>query len=185
MTLSLRPTPNSLQRRGYVPFADDEAAESFTAFANWAEQIYAQPAAELPDLGSFYIDLRMGDEGTERPKAPTPTAVPFRSAWIDPSCYVASNDLLDGFFSDKHMWGEVVYSTIARRGLWPEIATSMRSGSGIFDEAAASLRMRRERIEVQRASDGVFMHSQSYGGRHRMMAMIALGAPSLPVLLRV
>lgn len=66
-----------------------------------------------------------------------------------------------------------------------EIATSMVSGSGIFDEAGANLRMLGESIEVHRVSDGAFMDSLGYGGRHRMMALIAHGAPSLPVLLRL
>lgn len=177
------PIPPPLRRDGHVHFTSPDAAICFDAFALWARNTANETVIDLKSLVEFYSDFKSSNEDDLRdaPHASTSTFVP---AWIDPTLYVLSRQLHDGFFS--RVWLQnAATDTVTKRDYWHKLATRMRGSGDAFDVEEATKAVHIEAVETQRTGSGSYIHCLGYGGRHRVLALKALHAPAFPVLLRV
>lgn len=173
---------------GYVLFSDTTAAAYFESYVAWAEAVsertFKDDEESHFELIRFYISLQQS--AIDPPaRAPVLTDIEYRPAWVDASRYVVSDALLAGFFSDKHFISSVIDDTREKRGHWRTLGEQMRapgSPGALFDADIASRLVVSRAIELFRLADGSFITPRTSDGRHRTVAMVALGAPLLPVL---
>lgn len=150
---------------------------------DWASKVDALSVQVIgPNLTSFYNELSEASPDSY-PQAPTATFERRVPAWIDPARYVYSCQLLGGFFSYKHPRVQCLIQTLNQKSDWKRLALAMLDNSGKFADQSASNAIFGDPIEVHQAIDGTFMHSHGYGGRHRIVALVALNAPAIPVTL--
>lgn len=174
--------PDALHRTGHVYFAAEDAALCFDVFAAWARRIAEVDYIDYSSVLNFYVAYGRKN-ADEFPTAPRPSTSALSGAWIDPSRYVPSQALSDGFFASKSQL-ELAEDTRVQHYFWLSLAVRMRGADDTFSPGTATRALDVEQIEVQRTREGEYMHCYNDGGRHRMQAMRALGAPVIPVLLR-
>lgn len=178
--------PLPLRRKGFIDFNDADASTCFEAYRDWSDGVASRSdrlGELIVHLGLFYTQLNMRRDRADA-SAPNPNRSEPTFAWIDPCSYVLSDALLDGFFASERNWvGALPDRAVDNRGYWSQMAKAMAGEGGSFNTSKAAKRMEVERIEIQRAPDGRFMHVRESGGRHRTVAMLALRAPALPAIL--
>lgn len=182
----------SLMRRGYVKFTDPDAAECYAMFKRWAAEV---SAAQFNDVDSrwhevarFYHDLQSRQFPDELARVIEYGPLDSKPvvAWVDTSRYEVSMALLDGFFSGpKNFIGEILTKARSLRHTWVDLADRMIDESGEFSPATAAAETDVLAIDVQMTSHGSIVTSRTSDGRHRLTAMRALGAPVMPVRLRL
>lgn len=182
----------TLMRRGYVKFTDPDAAECYAMFRHWAAEVSAAPFNDVDsrwhEVAKFYYELHSRQWQDEPasvieygPLDSNPIVV-----WVDASRYEVSMALLDGFFSGtKNFIGEVLTKARDLRHSWVDIADRMIDESGEFSPARATVETDVLAIDVQMTGHGSVVTSRTSDGRHRLTAMRALGAPVMPVRLRL
>lgn len=182
----------TLETDGYVRFTDPEAADCFGAFQEWAARVseteYADSDPAWHTVVRTYLDLREMESPDKIATVPSFEELdtePF-AAWVDAGRYQLSQALLRGFFQgQKNFIGDVISRVRSLRHAWVQLARELSDQSNQFSPDLATTEVDLQSIELQQTDQASFVTSSTSDGRHRTMAMIALGAPVLPVQLRL
>lgn len=174
--------------RNFVTCSDDLSVNEFNKFHEWAISINSQePAYIYGKLEGFYEELEAKSNNlqslTQSPPAGNLKTV--TPGWLDLQAYDLSNGLLDKFFDPdgKNWFPEVKGNTYQLAPKWRDVYLKKMTTNGQYDAKKASDFIDAEHITVTPAANERFIHPYNGSGRHRLMALKALGAPTAPVVL--
>lgn len=172
----------------FISCLDKSSVNEFNKFQNWAIFINSQdPAYIYAKLDGFYEDLQAKSSNLQSlPQSPPAenlkTVTP---GWLDLQAYDLSKGLLDNFFDPdgKNWFPEVKGNTYELAPEWRDKYLEKMTTNGQYDVKKASVFIDVEHITVTPVANGRFIHPYNGSGRHRLMALKALGAPTAPVVL--
>lgn len=174
----------------FIYCTDPSSVKEFEKFKTWAIGINQKKNSLnypnfYPGIVQFYDNLMMQSKNLgsliQSPETNSPTST---SGWLKLNAYDVSSGLLDGFFEGEKNWhAEVKGNTYQLTNTWSNTYLTRMTTNNQYDAQKADKFIEEEAITVIRLPNGKYIHPYNGNGRHRLMALKALGAPIAPVTL--